>query len=285
LSFLGNRKTASLPGLKKSTPGFISVYSDRSYRRDPLVSLGWYQVVPQGFGGSLRSRVESMSKDFEFKKQYGLTRDFEQIEQNRRSSEFLKNEVFNDLRQFHLNKAVGTVRGVTQRLATDDSDFVLRQVRNPLAVAIGAAGVMTGQPLVVWQGAGARLSSQTYFTIDEPRFTLGRGQFNLNSWVLDSSLSYDSSAAEIREPAKAAAGEQAHKKERYRLTFNRELPWVGVASGFSFGSTSSLLTASLSRRLTDRLSCTVDSSRALSVDRVESQFQEERISFVYGFGF
>lgn len=226
-------------------------------------------LFDQGMVLRMRSDYLNMTKDYEMRHQYELTTLQDERNQTNRMSDFARNVVKStqaSVIQKNMKKA---------RFAAENTEMY-SYVRQPMGILIGAFAVYSGEPLT-W-----KLDESTDF-FARTDFRNQRGEFRINS-------PYVRGTFDVLTSVSASADDQLKKApshspvDKYRFSLGRPLPIWKLSSGLSYGMTTSKVTASLTKQLTENLACIVDTSRLMRpISRVDPGQQTLRIE--YGLNF
>jgi|GEM_PF-6043422 len=159
------------------------------------------------------------------------------------------------------NKEFGQQRNELRTHAINETS---QEVQKPIEVVGGLAAIYFGEPLMVNIGP-TRIRAQ-------PKVREQKGEYSVSTPILDSQFIYaeDLNRSDSRKP-----------REKYWLNFSRDLPFFGLSSGLSYGSTSNLVTASLGRMIAPNLRCTVSTSHSTIPDPWAIATEQDSLSLSY----
>lgn len=222
----------------------------------------------------MRWQVERMADEYERRKLHGQLGVSGESSHWQRVNEFSGNAL-NEIRDAELRAQI------EERVFTDSArrnstsaaeDFsrtgVGKTMKTPLGVIATLAAVSTGHPVRL------EIEEETVFSA-RTDVRAQRGEFQLSSPLLDTRFDFLGNA-----PVAPVPGQRPN--ERFRLTVGRTLPIWSIRSGVSYGTTTNLVSASLSKSLTDNLICTFVSSRPANSGRIDALIPgEESVSLNY----
>lgn len=226
-------------------------------------------LFDQGMVLRMRNDYRSMTKDYEMRRQYELTTLQDDREQTNRMSDFAR-QVVKNAQNSVIQKNMKKVRQAAEKTE------LYSLVRRPMGFLIGVYAVYSGEPLT-W-----KIDESTEF-LARSDFRAQRGELRLNSTIVRGSL-------DVLTSVPASADDQLKQDpnrapvDKYRLSLGRPLPIWQLSSGLSYGITTSRVTASLSKQLTDHLACIVDTSRLMKPTRSVDPGQQS-LRLEYGLNF
>ncbi len=280
-----SRKPASFSALVRQSQTQETLLQNRSYVRASEFSDFWGQVADPGLSQSLRLRGEQITGQYEWRREHHLSSLDDDVLYNQRVNKFFYEEVFGEIQKYQIEKKAGELRRATLHLATETDDYVFKKVRDPITMTVAVIGIATGKPLTTRVGPLGLMTTQTAFTLTDPVVKFGYARVGIAGNLVASSFEFDNKAVEIREPSRARAGDDAHKRERFKLGVSRDINFLGLGTGFQYGSSSSMMTASLTRRLTSTIVCLVDSARAIFPERADPESLQSRVQLQYSYSF
>jgi hypothetical protein len=173
--------------------------------------------------------------------------------------------VFSEMRAFQ-----GSVyRDKLQQVAGRDPNLTSA----PVKVVGGIGAVYFNAPISIPLGGDSKISAHTSI----PDAT---GQVAITSPILNTTFDMDGHAEDGLPPGTVPT-DPTWNREKYRLTLARPLPF-GMTSGASYGSTTTQVTASVSKPINDHVTCVVDSVKPLNAP---GAVPEERVKVLYGLSF
>ncbi|MEK6704455.1 MAG: hypothetical protein AABZ06_01575 [Bdellovibrionota bacterium] len=207
----------------------------------------------------VRDKYSTLHGDYEMRKRHGLIdTDAERCYLDQMSG--FNNEILSRLRLSQLRD--GRKKLETAMLRNDR----LKAIAGPIVMAGAiAAACTTGEPLEFTLTDNTKLVTRA-----DVRNQVG--QLSVASQALTGSLDL-------------MAKTPGEREERYRFSLNSGIPLFNVTSGISYGMTSNTLSMSLTKQLSSRLSCSVDSTRPLDNTPLASSLAQESVRLLYGFNF
>ena len=216
----------------------------------------------------LKQQYEDMVRDYDHRKEYDLTTNEEDRKHVGQVQDFSRN-VFNTVQHQQATKVLENVRKNAER------DPTISKMKKPAEVIAAGVAFYYGAPVKFKLGSESNMEAATNVPNHE-------GHLNLRSPFLNSFAEFRTDALSPDEEAKQKALDPTKRQERLRLGVNRGIPVLGLASGLTYGNSTRTVTASLSKQLTDSLSCVVDSMRPLEASTNPG---EESLKFMYGIRF
>lgn len=248
-----------------------TAYSENeSYLSNFKITAGDRGLINQGDLMSQRRLLElkqaysDMNRDYDQRSVSGANDAYaEQVQYDR-----MKNfswTVFSEMRAFQ-----GSVyRAKLQQVASRDPNLTSDTVK----VVGGIGAVYFNAPILI------PISEQTKFSA-RTSIPDSTGQLAFTSPILNTTLDMDGHAEDGLPPGTIPI-DPTWTREKYRLTLNRPLPF-GLATGASYGSTTTQVSASVSKPINDHVTCVVDSVRPLNAP---GAVPEERVKVLYGVSF
>jgi hypothetical protein len=239
----------SLPGLEQS---------------NLLLRLG--KSWDERFVWSARSRFSRASEQYELRRHHGQSQLSTQTEHLRELREIGNSGLQQLSRSFFREEVLDSF--LAER-AMDQAEQVSRQVgdwardlsRSDQGTAVRAVGTLLGAAAFLTTGRAFSFELQeSWKLVAQANLLAQSSEMRLLSPYLDSSMVF-------RGNIPAQGGPRLLGQERYRLSFGRSFTAWRLRSGLSYGSTSGLVTASLTRELLPHLYATALTSRASDPQR------------------
>ncbi len=250
------RPTWADPKICQNSPNqsFLSDTEQSVNFSDPIFSG---KLVTDKKALSFRQRFELANQGYELRRsqgQNGFQTEIDYRDQmNQIGGSFfdeVKNAQIRD--RFWDEKTQSKVRREAKEAAKDS---VLKQ---PVAVLATMAAISTGQPLEVQLER-----DMSFFARTDVRTK--SGELRLMTPLVNTKVGYATT-----------------QNERYSLAMGRSLPVWNLHSDVTYGGSSNLVSASLSKELLENLVCRLNSSRATTTNRIDSSLPaEESLSVNY----
>jgi hypothetical protein len=224
------------------------------------------QLLDPQTQSELRQNYQLMLHDYEQKKRYGLATRTDQknyIEQNNRFAEHVINEV--KTRQMKLQAKN------LKRIADAQPEL-----KDPATVALAMAAIYQGTTMNWDMSEDTRLTART-------EVKNSKGLLGVESPLLNGRFEYAGKAADI-DPNQLNF-DPTQVEERYRLSLTRSLPLLELDSGVTYGGSSSTVTASVSRKLSENLTCVVDKTHPVGRSPDNPRWSQESVKLLYGLSF
>ena len=217
----------------------------------------------------MRNDYRNMTKDYEMRHQYELTTLQDERDQTNRMSDFARHVV-------HSAKAAVIQKNMKIVRKNAEATELYSLVKRPMGFIIGAVAVYSGEP-VTW-----KVDEVTEF-VATTDFKNKRGEFRLASPIVRGSFNV-LTAVPVSADDQLKQDPNRSVVDKYSLSLGRPLPIWQLSSGLSYGMTTTKMTASLSKQLTEHLACIVDTSKLMRpIARVDPGQQSLRLE--YGFNF
>lgn len=212
----------------------------------------------------MRQTVYALQRSYESRKQQGLM-DAAAQRDYLEKLQVVRDQLVTKVSQKELQKHE---RKISRLLENTPSG-----IRAMAGVAGAFAMFYSNRPVRLHVIQGADLVART-------SLPLKTGQIELYTPLVHSGVYVAMGAPSSFREATPAVGE-----ERFRFSMWRNLPVLNMSSGISYGTTSTLLTASLQQPLGERLRCVFDSSHALDSQFLVVRQPEDSIRFEYSIEF
>ena len=198
-----------------------------------------------------RQQFEDSNRDYKMREQAGIL-SREQAAGHTAAIEGFGNGVREAVEKREISKAERRAKGIIDKHQT---------FKNVMAPAVVMAGLYVGTPLRlrVVDGLQFRLRSNI-------REKFGAVEFD--SFLLQGAFQFHPNAPERHQLSSTSVVNFEnsmnmnyavdHSQERYQFAFTRNLPWVDVTSRILLGLSSNTLVGSVSKRLTENITCVVD---------------------------
>lgn len=226
-------------------------------------------LFDEGMVLRMRNDYLNMTKDYEMRRRYELTTLQDDREQTNRLSDFARH-IVKSAQTSVIQKNMKIVRRAAEKTE------IYSLVKRPMGFLIGVYAVYSGEPMT-W-----KIDESTEF-LARTDFRGQKGELRLNSRFVRGTF-------DILTSVPASADEQLKQDpnrapvDKYRLSLGRPLPIWQLSSGLSYGMTTSKITASLSKQLTDHLACTIDTSKLMQPVRSVDPGQQS-LRLEYGLNF
>jgi hypothetical protein len=256
-----------------------SYFSDRS-----IQNLSWTdRILNPKRQKELQRQYEDMNRDYDMRMKYGLMDDIHRIGYFNQTAGF-SNNVMGQIRGYQVENGRETMISTANRMASQNDEIkdivkAGKSVEKPAGIIGGAYMVGTGTPLGVKLSNDSSLTSRTDIPNQQASLTL-------NSPFLNTSFAMNQLVSANWVPGMGTPVDPSQHDERYRFTVSRPLPLWNLVPGLSYGSTSTMVIASLSKPITDHLVCVVSNNTPL--DPVNSDYHyntEQVIRLSYGISF
>lgn len=215
----------------------------------------------------LRQRYQDMSRDYELKRSYGLVDSRREQQRGDEVNDFGR-QIVGEVQRYQ------TARNTEKLKTAVDRDPDLQVLAKPAAVVAAGAAVYRGTPMNLRLNEDTKLRAVTNVRNQT-------SEFSLLSPVVTTSVGVNLSKPEDRDPTQPPDPDPTHQIERYHFSFSRGLPIWDLSSGLSYGGTTSSVSASLSKRVTNNLTAEVDSIRPIK----QGYYNEECLKLNYGLQF
>jgi hypothetical protein len=246
----------------------------RSEFNEELKSL----VIDNGQAAAWHEQYLAMNRDYEMRQRAGIVSSYNDQVHTGAMAGF-SNGVFQEM-QKHVQSEAGMR---AERVAKKSDVIVVAS-----APAVVAAGIYIGRPIRVKVADDTRLALSTDFRGHT-------GSLEFTSPSLYGALQFRPLAAASRD-YNPGAGVDFGKmmemqravdfsEERYQLTVQRSLPIFNLSSAVLYGSSSNAEAGSLSKQLTDHITCIVDEVRMLNGGEVARGVSEEKFRLRYDIRF
>lgn len=236
----------------------VSYLADTQRREEQDGYLSHERVLGENAGPALRQRLDDMSREYRMRKNHGLNTLGDELKRYQ-SMKGLASEIVSEAKNREISHQQGKLKSFAEGYK---NDAWVKALRQPVGLAVALVAMGTGHPITVDLAEDSQLLASADVRDRTSRISLLSPLVN---WNLD----YIATAqAEVPESQRLLAD------ERYRMSLGRRLPLFELQSGVSYGSTSRTMNASLSRRLVENLTCTVDAGTI-----------QERLRLEYGISF
>jgi hypothetical protein len=216
----------------------------------------------------LRFRYERMMQQYELRhvQQFGSLN----VEQNHVSRMHdLTTDAVHNVRARHVRKQAEKLQAIAEKQPG------FRSVREPLSVAAAVAAIYNGHPIQLSLGfMDSNMSAATNFPQQKANLTL-------ESPLLKSSLDFSGNSPVNPDGLNF---DPTQRGERYKVSLSRAIPIWDLQSGLSYGGTSNLITASLSKQLSPNLRAELGSTRG-ATDLSTSVPEQETVKLFYAIQF
>lgn len=210
----------------------------------------------------LRQEYGDMVRSYNDRSRYGLT----SLEEERAHDAQLRGfseHVMGTIRDYQIKANLKKMKKVVDR------DPNLSQLKRPAAIAAAVAAFYNGAPMTVKVADDAEVAASAHIPSK-------RAQVSLRSSVVDTSLNYTSTV-----PSAAVNSSD----DRIKFSLSKAIPSLDLQSALSYGSTTSALTASVSKKIIENLRLAIDTAKYMLPDRMESRNGNETVRFLYDLRF
>jgi hypothetical protein len=213
----------------------------------------------------LKQQYSDVSRDYDQRSVYGINDTEATRIQIARMQDF-SHSVFSELRKY---------QGVTYRdklSGAVERDPILAS--GPVKVVGGISAIYFDSPVMIALSEETRIEAHT--NVGDQT-----GQVKVTSPVLNGTIDMDGHAEDALIPGTVPT-DPTWTREKYRVSVNRSLGIFGLSSAASYGTTTTQATASISKPISDHVTCVVDSMKPLNAP---GAVPEERVKVLYGIKF
>lgn len=259
-----NRILAS--DMKPSWGGRKQITPNQSYLADQaknlnIEAINQMQVLGNRQVLELRQQYQDLNRDYEMRRLYGLVDTKAETSHTDQMNGFSRT-VIGQVRQ-------NQVKQYGEKLVhASQQNEALRTVAKPAAVAGTIVAVSSGMPVGIKLSDSSKLTTMT-------NVADRNGQIHLESPLMDARVEMRAAAPSVWDPTQPG--------ERFQLSLSRPLDFWDLRSGVTYGSSSTSLSASLVKPLSEHLTAVLDSIHPLSSDIALSP--EQRLTLLYGVRF
>ena len=216
-------------------------------------------IFERQMSSHMRQRYEDLYREFELQEKYDLVDADERRLQHQRNRDFGR-FYLRSLFSFHVTEGIKRAEKNSEEMRTfkrvhDKVEHVMRQ--------------------------GVQLDISERFKVgsraDIPR---QRARVWMISPVVNGAFEMAVGSAQAGDPT-AKALDPSRRDERYRLSLTRQVPVLNLDSAVTYGSSSSSVTASLSKQFSNNLTCVLDRSQPMPSTRSELRVAEQSAKVVY----
>ena len=218
----------------------------------------------------LSQRYDDLNRSYDMRKNYHVADMGDEYTHAQQVSDF-SHDVFNQISHKQVRDNGDKLMGAVNR---DDN---LKQAEKPAAVVGVAYAIYSGQPLDLKLDGSSKFISRT-------NLSNSTAELVFDSPIIYTSIDYTGLAPETRDP-NAISADPNFYKDRYAFALRRPLPIFDLSTSLSYGSTSTNLTASVSKPITNNLTCVVDSSMPMSAEIAAVVPASETLRLLYGIRF
>lgn len=228
------------------------------------------QIMDKKLADELRLKYLDVNRQYDIRKEHHLIGREEERNHQDQVHDFARH-VVNELKNHHIRE-----QSSKAAKAVDNSE-VLSAAKVPVQVAAGAVAIYHGAPVNLKLSDETRVKLRTVVP-DQ------RGDVELRTPVLSSSVNFNGKMRQ--DPYQLGVPvDPTRVEDRYRFSVGRGIPLLDLQSGLSYGMTSRLITGSVSKQLTDNLSCVVDKTKQLGPDQSSAYNGQESVKILYGMTF
>jgi hypothetical protein len=223
-------------------------------------------LVDERLSSNLRQRFDDQTRSYEWRERFSLTSLQDEQSRVEQSSSFAMT-AFSEVQAAHVE------RGIRKVTATRKGQSVTDASQASVAVAGAAAALYLGLPIRL------KASGSTELTLRSRAYE-GTGSLELRSPSGVTAVTFASNASDgSRAPGSVLQG------ERVGFQASRPLHVADLTSGLTYGSTSGLMTASLSRPLFPNMAIVADSSKPIGDQAPTEKPAQERLAVLYRLSF
>lgn len=216
----------------------------------------------------LKQQYQDLTREYDQRAAYGVTTQMEDEMQRQRIAQFSR-RVVGQVQGRQIRSNVEKLRGAVER---DDN---LMAVSKPVAVVGAIAAISMGTPVKFNLDSATQVEAQTVVMES-------RGHVAVNSPIVSGNVRYVGRNEQFTGPNMPAP---IVLDERVRVSLSKPLPVWSITSGVSYGSSSQSVSASLSKPITNHLTCVVDSTQVFGASARMNVMTEESVRVLYGIQF
>ncbi|MDR3605781.1 MAG: hypothetical protein P4M08_00195 [Oligoflexia bacterium] len=223
--------------------------------------------IDQRVAAQLRQQYDDLNRNYEIRRDYGLMAP-------------------NYDEQVHAGQISDLGHNAMQRFQTYEGEKVKKSAEaNPDLQPLMAPAAVMGGAMAVYRGTGVNLYRDGDIKVRaKASFRNRTTGLELNSPLVHGSLDMTATAPSTLDPTVISPLDPAARAERYRLSLSRLLPF-DFSSGLSYGTTTSTMSASLSRKLTNNLTAVVGAAKTMDPSLEAIAPSEQSLRFLYGLSF
>jgi hypothetical protein len=218
----------------------------------------------------IRQQYDDINRDYEFRRSYGLVDSYSEQAHTDQMSSLGQSA----MQRFESYNGQQTEQGAKAMMNRNPD---LHPLMGPIGVVGGAAALYRGS------GVNMRVTDDTKVRA-KASVRDRTGGLELNSPVIHGSIDMKVSTPSTVDPSAPPPLDPLSRDERYRVSLSRALPF-DIASGISYGTTTSTMSASLSKRLTTNLTAVVGAARTMDQNLEALSPSEQSLKFLYGIHF
>ncbi|HUP57985.1 MAG TPA: hypothetical protein VM598_11075 [Bdellovibrionota bacterium] len=254
--------------VRKSASNFVddnsSMLADHGPTPSTWAPFTYNDLIETSQAASMRQAYEDFARKNTFT--YGQFGNEVQRYRIDKMREFSREVVYRQLSRNQTDKA----RKSLKRAA--DRDPNLRS--KPLVVAGTLTSIYFNNPVEFSMGDETHVAAQTSI----PDQT---GAVRLASPFVDGRFELDGHADDGLAPGTVPT-DPTFRREKYRFSVSRPVGLLDITTGVSYGSTTTQLSTSLTKPISDHVTCVLDSVRPMDAPAAAA---EERVRFLYGISF
>jgi hypothetical protein len=221
---------------------------------------------------ALRQQYEDMNRNYEVRENYSLLDPQETMDHANQVSQF-SHDVMTRVRMEQVHNNSRLMRDAAMQSQS------LSSVRQPIGVVAGLAAIYSGEPMKWDVTDKLHLRARTMVRDS-------RGELGLDSPLMNGRVEVATQMPDHYTPDDPRFADGSQANERVKLSLSKDLP-LQISSGMSFGTSTGTMAASVSRPISEHVTCVVDSIRPMrSMDfPTPPSLQEERVKVLYGVSF
>ncbi len=216
----------------------------------------------------LKQKYEDINRDYDMRHTYGLSSAFGVDDQN------------------HMNQMGDLGHDAMQRAESYQGEKAKTSVTtNPNMQPLMAPAAVVGGAAALYRGSGVNVINQGDYKLRAKASLRNQTTgLELSSPVVHGSVDMTMTAPSNVDPNSPPPLDPSARTERYRLSLSRNLPF-DISSGFNYGTTTSTMSASLSRKLTKSLTAVVGASKTMDPTVESITPSEQSLRLMYGLNF
>lgn len=221
------------------------------------------EIFDAEVSAKLKGMWDARTQGYEYRRQWGLTNSVDDLAQIN-SMGNLSTDVVNEVKSYHMGKEVDKVGKAVDR------DPFLSKMKAPAAIVAGAVAIYHGRPINFKLTQASKLSLRTEV---EKQI----GEVGIQSPLINTSMGFYGKARSERDSTPILPVE-----DRFKIGVSRQI--FGLGAGLNYGTSTRNTGTSLSRRISNHVSCTLDSSKKLGPEG-QNKSIAQTLRFDYGIHF
>lgn len=233
------------------------------------------EIFSPSYASQKQKEFESILHNFEYREHYDL------IDVDGRKAHFEALSAFSrnamqETGRFHLNQKMSQFRNGLVKSFKEDPTF--QSIRRPVEVIAAVSAFSLGVPMQFKPIFGTEFLIRT-------EVLEKKGELKITSPIFNTAINYFGKAPVDRNPFGPEPQDEFQKEERCRIAVSRAIPILDVETALSYGTTTTTITTSVSKKLHPSLTCVVDTSRVLKYIPTSGIRQQETVRLLYGLHF